>query len=90
VFNFRRGVQLTKNFPLRSPKKHRSRRRRMELSTEDKEQFKAVSKSELIQVSEVERDISPGFKHGMRVPARIIATWKLIDAMDLRSMIISL
>ena len=56
----------------------------MELSTEEKEQFKMVSKPELIKVSDVIWDIPPGSKHGMRVPARIIATKKLIDAMDLQ------
>lgn len=56
----------------------------MELSTEEKEHFKTGSKPEFIQVSEVIWDIPPGFKQGMRVPARIIATRKLIDAMDLQ------
>ncbi len=37
----------------------------------------------LIKVSDVVWDIPSGFRHGMRVPARIIATQKLIDAMDL-------
>jgi tRNA-splicing ligase RtcB len=56
----------------------------MELSTEEKEQLKAAAKPELIQVSDVVWDIPPGYKQGMRVPARIIATKKLIDAMDLQ------
>jgi tRNA-splicing ligase RtcB len=56
----------------------------MELSTEEKEQLKTASKPELIRVSDVMWDIPPGTKHGMRVPARIIATKKLIDAMDLQ------
>jgi RNA-splicing ligase RtcB len=44
-------------------------------------QFK---KPEFAQISDVVWDISPGFKQGMRVPARIVATKKLIDAMDLQ------
>jgi hypothetical protein len=37
---------------------------------------------ELVKISDVIWDMPPSFKHGMRVPARIIATRKLIDAMD--------
>jgi tRNA-splicing ligase RtcB (3'-phosphate/5'-hydroxy nucleic acid ligase) len=50
------------------------------------ETVKEESKTErprFIKVSDVVWDISMGFKHGMRVPARIIATQKLIDTMDL-------
>ena len=39
---------------------------------------------ELVRISDVIWDLLPDFKHGMRVPARIIATRKLIDAMDLQ------
>ncbi len=41
-------------------------------------------KPEFIKVSDVVWDIAQSFKHGMRVPARIVATKKLIDAMDLQ------
>jgi tRNA-splicing ligase RtcB len=41
-----------------------------------------IKKPELIKRSDVIWDLPPSFKHGMRVPARIIATRKLIDAMD--------
>ncbi len=44
-------------------------------------QFK---KPEFIKVSDVVWDIPMSFKQGMRVPARIVATKKLIDAMDLQ------
>lgn len=56
----------------------------MESPTEEKRQPKILSRPELIQVSDVEWEIPPKYKHGMRVPARIIATRKLIDAMDLK------
>ena len=39
-------------------------------------------KPEFVKRSDVIWDMLPGFKSGMRVPARIIATRKLIDAMD--------
>ena len=41
-------------------------------------------KPEFIKVSDVVWDIPTSYKEGMRVPARIIATGKLIDAMDLQ------
>ncbi len=44
-------------------------------------QFK---KPEFIKVSDVVWDIPASFKEGMRVPARIVATRKLIDAMELQ------
>ncbi len=47
----------------------------------DEMQFK---KPEFARISDVVWDILPDFKSGMRVPARIIATGKLIDAMDLQ------
>ena len=37
---------------------------------------------EFVKISDVIWDMPTSFKHGMRVPARIIATRKLIDAMD--------
>lgn len=37
---------------------------------------------EFTKISDVIWDLPASFKHGMRVPARIIATRKLIDAMD--------
>jgi len=37
---------------------------------------------EFVKISDVIWDMPPSFKHGMRVPGRIIATRKLIDAMD--------
>ena len=43
-----------------------------------------LPKPEFTKISDVIWDLSPGFKHGMRVPARIVATRKLIDAMDLQ------
>ena len=43
-----------------------------------------LEKPAFVQVSEVMGAVLPSFKHGMRVPARIIATRKLIDAMDLQ------
>lgn len=45
---------------------------------------KQVIKPEFVRVSDVLWDILPAFKHGMKVPARIVATKKLIDAMDLQ------
>jgi tRNA-splicing ligase RtcB len=47
----------------------------------EKTQFK---KPELRKVSDVIWELSPAFKKGMRVPARMIATRKLIEAMDLQ------
>ncbi len=41
-------------------------------------------KPEFIKVSDVVWDIPASYKEGMRVPARIVATEKLIDAMDLQ------
>lgn len=41
-------------------------------------------KPEFIKVSDVVWDIPTSYKEGMRVPARIVATEKLIDAMDLQ------
>ena len=41
-------------------------------------------KPEFVRISDVIWDVLPTFKQGMRVPARIIATKKLIDAMDLQ------
>jgi tRNA-splicing ligase RtcB len=41
-------------------------------------------KPEFIKISDVIWDLPRSFKHGMRVPARIVATRKLIDAMDLQ------
>lgn len=41
-------------------------------------------KPEFIKISDVVWDIPTSFKPGMRVPARIVATKKLIDAMDLQ------
>jgi len=55
----------------------------MALPTGEKDYTKTAIKPEFIQVSDVVWDISPACKQGMRVPARIIATKKLIDSMDL-------
>ncbi|MEM4389503.1 MAG: RtcB family protein [Candidatus Micrarchaeia archaeon] len=41
-------------------------------------------KPELIKISDVEWEIGSDFKPGMRVPARIIATQKLLNEMDLQ------
>ena len=38
---------------------------------------------EIIQVSETTWELPQSFKKGMNVPARIVATRKLLDAMDL-------
>jgi len=43
-----------------------------------------ASKPEFRKISDVVWDLLPTFKHGMRVPARIIATQKLLDSMDLQ------
>ncbi|MEW6569815.1 MAG: RtcB family protein [Nitrospirota bacterium] len=45
---------------------------------------KEFVKPEFIKISDVVWDIHPDFKEGMRVPARIVATKKLIDQMDLQ------
>ncbi len=42
-----------------------------------------IQKPAFIKISDVVWDIPSDFKHGMRVPARIIATRKLIETMDL-------
>jgi hypothetical protein len=47
-------------------------------------QKSTISKPEFRKISDVVWDLLPTFKHGMRVPARIIATKKLLDSMDLR------
>ena len=44
----------------------------------------AFLKPEFTKISDVIWDLPLAFKQGMRVPARIIATKKLIDAMDLQ------
>ncbi len=41
-----------------------------------------IKRPEFVRISDVIWDMPRSFKHGMRVPARIIATKKLIDAMD--------
>src|SRR3990172_3871989 len=41
-------------------------------------------KPEFIKISDVTWDVPASFKHGMRVPARIVATKKLLDAMDMQ------
>jgi tRNA-splicing ligase RtcB len=43
-----------------------------------------IPKPELTKISDVVWDLPPTFKHGMRVPARIIATQKLLDSMDMQ------
>lgn len=45
-------------------------------------QKKALLKPEFTKISDVIWDLPPAFKQGMRGPARLIATKKLIDAMD--------
>lgn len=50
----------------------------------EERQEKKLVKPELIRVSDVIWDILPGYKEDMRVPARIIGTEKLIEAMDLQ------
>src|SRR5512143_3043341 len=43
-----------------------------------------IPKPEFTKISDVIWDLPPTFKHGMRVPARIIATQKLLDSMDMQ------
>jgi len=51
------------------------------MSPREKKQFVSP---EFVRVSDVTWDIPRGFKEGMRVPARITATRKLLDDMDLQ------
>ena len=56
----------------------------MEVMEERREERQEkFQKPKLIRVSDVIWDIPPDFKRGMRVPARIIGTEKLVEAMDL-------